>query len=197
MIPNTPVEEPKSFDAKARRPGNTWLEKHPGELPKGDTTLWRLYLEDLKDAFRGLCGYGAMWEPSGTVDHHLSQKNHRDQIFEWTNYRYIAGWVNQSKKPVHDGKLLDPFDVQAGWFRVQLPSCQMVADYSVIPPAFHARVQETLRVLHLDTRENLVELRREWYRMYEEGELTLEGLRKKAPLVAEAVAASLPPTEGH
>jgi hypothetical protein len=29
--------------------------------------------------------------------------------------------------------------------------------------------------------------RREWYRMFQEGELTLEGLAKKAPLIARAV----------
>lgn len=29
--------------------------------------------------------------------------------------------------------------------------------------------------------------RREWYRMYQAGELTLEGLAKKAPLIARAI----------
>jgi hypothetical protein len=42
--------------------------------------------------------------------------------------------------------------------------------------------------LHLGHDERVVRQRREWYRMYQEGELSLDGLFKKAPLVARAVA---------
>ena len=35
--------------------------------------------------------------------------------------------------------------------------------------------------------ERVMRQRREWYRMYQCGELTLGGLRKKAPLIAAAV----------
>ena len=35
--------------------------------------------------------------------------------------------------------------------------------------------------------ERVIRQRREWYRMYQDGELTLEGLRAKAPLIAAAI----------
>lgn len=41
--------------------------------------------------------------------------------------------------------------------------------------------------LHLGHDERVVRQRREWYRMYQEGELTLDGLAKKAPLIAAAI----------
>lgn len=44
-----------------------------------------------------------------------------------------------------------------------------------------------LERLHLGHDERVVRQRREWYRMYQTGELTLEGLARKAPLIAAAV----------
>ncbi|HEX3482356.1 MAG TPA: hypothetical protein VHT91_45380 [Kofleriaceae bacterium] len=41
--------------------------------------------------------------------------------------------------------------------------------------------------LHLGHDERVVRQRREWYRMYQVGELTLDGLAGKAPLIAAAV----------
>ena len=35
--------------------------------------------------------------------------------------------------------------------------------------------------------ERVMRTRREWYRLYQDGELPLEGLRKKAPLMPRAV----------
>jgi hypothetical protein len=50
------------------------------------------------------------------------------------------------------------------------------------------RAESVLERLHLRDDERVLRQRREWYRMYQEGELTLEGLEKKAPLIAEAIA---------
>jgi hypothetical protein len=56
-----------------------------------------------------------------------------------------------------------------------------------VPENERKRAQFVLDRLHLGHDERIVRQRREWYRMYQEGELNLVGLAKKAPLIAAAV----------
>jgi len=90
--------------------------------------------------------------------------------------------------PSHD--VVDPFEVGDDWFEILLPSLQLVATDRV-PPAWVDRARTMLGRLHLGHDERVLRQRREWYRMYQEGELTLDGLAKKAPLIAEAVRRKL------
>ena len=83
--------------------------------------------------------------------------------------------------------IFDPFEVGDGWFEILLPSLQLVATDRV-PEGLRERASFVLKRLHLRDDERVIRQRREWYRMYQQGELTLEGLRKKAPLIAAAVA---------
>ena len=82
--------------------------------------------------------------------------------------------------------MLDPFEVQAGWFEIELPSLQMrVTD--AVPAAFRAKATHTLKRLGLRDGERILRWRQSWYEQYLSGNLTLEGLRKWAPLIADAV----------
>lgn len=183
MIHFEPVQEPSGFDEKCRKPGNKWLEKHPPpDKPPG---YWSPFKRDLADGFRNLCGYSCMYEPIGTVDHYLCQDAHRDLAYEWSNYRFVSGWINSSKQKA-DEKVFDPFGVEDGWFEILLPSLQLVVTNEV-PEEHESRAAFTLERLHLRDDERVLRQRREWYRMYTEKELTIEGLRKKAPLLALAV----------
>lgn len=175
--------EPAHFDEMVRQPGLQWLEAHPGsERPK---PYWNVVKPGLADAFGQLCGYSAMFEPVGTVDHYLSIKNHRTQAYEWGNYRFSSGWINSSKQNA-DQTVLDPFEVEDGWFEILLPSLQLKLS-DTIPEAHRAKAEYTLHRLHLRDDERVIRQRREWYRMYQDGELNIEGLRKKAPLIARAI----------
>jgi rsbT co-antagonist protein RsbR len=49
------------------------------------------------------------------------------------------------------------------------------------------RIANTVAVSFVDERERVIRQHREWYRMFQDGELSLEGLRKKAPLIARAI----------
>ncbi|HEY2291212.1 MAG TPA: hypothetical protein VGM86_10975 [Thermoanaerobaculia bacterium] len=126
-----------------------------------------------------------MYEPVGTVDHYLSCKIHRERAYEWSNFRFASQWINSSKRTADDD-VLDPFEVEDGWFEILLPSLQLVLTDRV-PPEHRARAEHTLLRLHLRDDVRVIRQRAEWYRMYEEGELSLEGLRKRAPLIAEAI----------
>jgi len=127
-----------------------------------------------------------MYEPVGTVDHFVSIDEDRSRAYDWTNYRFSAAWINSSKQSLRSDELIDPFAVTNEWFEVQLPSMQLVLT-DCVPENERKRAQFVLDRLHLGHDERIIRQRREWYRMYQEGELTLDGLKKKAPLIAAAI----------
>jgi hypothetical protein len=184
MIPVARVPKPKSFDTRARRPGKAWLRANPkAKRPKD---YWSPFLGDLRSGFASLCGYAAMLDPTGgTVDHYKSYRNHPKLAYEWSNYRFASAPLNSSKKNADD-TVLDPYQVQAGWFEIILPSLQMRAT-SAVPPAHRTKAEYTLTRLKLRDGEKIVQWRRHWYALYEAGNLPLEGLRAVAPLIADAV----------
>jgi hypothetical protein len=173
VIPVARVAAPAGYgDVKKR--GDAWLEAHPHVRRPKD--LWSPFLSHLAEGFSHLCGYSAMLDPTGgTVDHYLS----------WTNYRFASHILNSSKRTA-DGTVLDPYEVQRGWFEIILPSLQLrVTDR--IPAEHRARAEFTLKRLKLGDGEKVVRWRQLYYERYRSGQLSLEGLREIAPLVAEAV----------
>ena len=192
VAPNVMDPEPANFDADCRQRGRTWLLKNPkaARKVKRPKDFWSPFRPELADRFANLCAYGAMHEPAGTVDHFTSVDADETQAYEWSNYRFTSAWINSSKNK--GAAVLDPFEVQAGWFEVLLPSLQLVARKDRIPLALHALAEQTLEKLHLRDDERIIRQRRQWLRMYEEGKLDLRGLRELAPLIADAVEAGLP-----
>ncbi len=183
MIHFEPVAEPSDFEHEARQPGLAWLAANP--LAQRPRDLWSRFKPALAEGFRQLCGYSAMYEPVGTVDHFLSWKRFRERAYDWSNYRFASGWIN-SVKQAADSEVLDPYEIRDGWFEILLPSLQLVVSDRV-PAKIRPKAEHTLLRLRLRDDERVIRQRREWYRMYQTGELSLEGLRKKAPLIARAV----------
>lgn len=186
MIPVRPPDEPAEFDARCRQPGRAWLEANPSIDPHRNP-LWTAFCGELRAGFAQRCGFLAMWIPRGTVDHWRSVKSSPALAYEWANYRFVDGAVNSAKKPAWEAELIDPFEVRDDWFEVLLPSLQMIASPR-LEPGTRRRAEFTLRKLGLRDREDVLRLRREWLTLYERGELTIEGLRRMAPLNAAAVA---------
>ncbi|CAD5371790.1 conserved hypothetical protein [Rubrivivax sp. A210] len=190
MIPVARVKKPRGFDAKVKEPGDAWLANNPAAARP--PALWGPYTSRLSDGFSNLCGYAAMHDPTGgTVDHFLSFTHHRDLAYAWSNYRFASGPLNSSKRDADDA-VLDPFEVGAGWFEIILPSLQMRAT-NAVPAAYRAKAEFTLTRLKLRDGERVIRWRRSWYRMYTSGQLTLDGLRTVAPLLAAAVEAQAVP----
>ncbi len=183
MIRFEKVAEPPEFDQKVRKPGLKWLEENP-EIGR-PRDYWSPFKPDLARGFKNLCAYSAIFEPVGTVDHYIGVSSNMMLAYEWDNYRFASAWINSSKKN-EDDKILDPFEVQDDWFEVHLPSLQLTVSGNV-PDEYREKAEYTLMRLHLRNDERIIRQRREWYRMYCEGELNLEGLKKKAPLIARAV----------
>jgi hypothetical protein len=191
MIPVAPVPEPPDFEARARRPGSTWRSENPGAIRPRD--YWSPFKATLAEGFRHRCGYSAMLDLAGTIDHFHSYKTHPHLAYEWSNYRYASHWINASKKA---GDVLDPHEIGEGWFEVLLPSLQLVMTDKV-PLEHRERAARTLELLPLAHDERVLRQRRRWYQLYQEQKLSLEGLREVAPLIAAAVEkqAAAPPEE--
>ena len=192
MIRVEAVPEPAAFDARCRQRGLAWLATHEGPADERlgrPHDYWSEFRPELAAAFEYRCAYLAMWIRSGTVDHFESWAGAGGaaKAYEWSNYRYADHALNSAKKPAWDGRLIDPFEVGDEWFEVLLPSCLLRIVEDRIPPAVLPRVHFTVQKFGLDRREDIVAYRREWLRMHEQEGLSLEGLRRKAPLVAKAV----------
>ncbi len=176
--------KPRNFEASVERPGAAWLTANKRGRPP---SYWTKCHQDLQQAFGSLCAYSAMYAPSGTVDHFVSGNEDRSKLYSWNNYRFAAGWINSSKGKLKSTQMLDPFEVTDGWFEVLLPSLQLVLT-DFVPLEMRERAQFVLERLHLGHDERVLRQRREWYRMYQEHELTLDGLTRKAPLIAAAIS---------
>ncbi|MFM7438488.1 MAG: hypothetical protein ACKO2V_07770 [Snowella sp.] len=192
MMRFEPTPEPSEFDEKCRKKGNAWLAKNSDKKRPRD--YWSPFKRDLANGFRNLCGYSAMFDITATVDHFLSCTNHRHLAYEWSNYRYVTGWINSSKKNLDD-QILDPFEVEDNWFEIILPSLQLVLTDQV-PQSHRTKAEFTLKRLGLDRDERVMRQREEWFNMYQNGEISFEGLAKKAPLIARAIAKQNSPDSG-
>lgn len=150
MIPVDLAPEPKEFDGDVRQPGLSAIDemvgrsprtKRPGPkraqlaTPSGQPMVreedipaykfppyWRRALPAMVTAYQSRCAYLAMriYPATGSpsVDHMLPKSRAWDQVYEWSNYRLCAQSIN-AKKGASE-KLVDPFDVEMGWFTLNL-----------------------------------------------------------------------------
>jgi hypothetical protein len=103
--------------------------------------------------------------------------------YEWNNFRYGEGVINQ-RKSKH--RVLDPFKVKDEWFEVLLPSLQLVAT-AAVPTNQRKLVEFTIKRLGLRDSEVVIRYRRKWFEMYRNKTLMIAGLEEVAPLIAAAV----------
>lgn len=202
MIPFAPQPEPTlenanfDFDSEVRQKGSAWLRNTAdARTRKRPQNYWSDCLPHLRRGFRGLCGYAAMKiEAKGTVDHFQSwskTKATRPELaYEWSNYRFCSAAINSIKNKFDD-EVLDPFEVQEGWFRVSLPDMQLHLTAQV-PDTHRARAEKTVQRLQLTHGEDLIEFRRAWYDQYKQGGApVLDMMDEWAPLVAKAIREKL------
>ena len=191
MIRVQRVKEPGKFDDRCRKRGQKWLLTHPTYDRPYD--YWSEFEPDLRAEFGGLCGYCAMLIMRGQVDHFipvavLKQTERDREAYEWANFRYADGGINQKK---HKKIVLDPFEVEDNWFEIQLPSLQLVLT-AAVPHSQRALAEFTIGPAGLGLRddESVIRYRREWFEAYQNG-LKINKLRKFAPLIAAAVERDL------
>lgn len=189
MIRFEPPPAPEDFDERVRKPGRRWLARHRGTRERPEP-YWLRTREELAEAFHHLCAYSAIHVSfPGAVDHFVpirGRHGKRRLAYEWSNYRYASHAINRRKSDRDPSRLLDPFEVQDGWFELLLPSCQLVLT-EACPEQYRSRAQAMLDDLGLGHHEDVIRYRRQWLECYLDGDLSLEGLEKFAPLIARAV----------
>ena len=195
MIRVAKTRQPKGFKKDVETRGRTWLAANPAAVSADYPDYWRTagnrkYVRALRVGFHERCGYTAHLIDHGTVDHLYSKENHPTRTYQWSNYRYASSWINSAKKPQHDGRLLDPYEVRAGWFEVVLPSMQLVLNQAKIPARLLAKAQFTLDRLPIRDDERVVDYRASCYTQFKNSpdQITArQWLHREAPLIAEAI----------
>lgn len=189
-----PIPEPDHFDTNCRKAGSVWLTANPDTDCHKAANLWSPFRDALREGFSRRCGYLAIkLHCGGVVDHYVSCNEDRSKAFEWSNYRYASETVNSRKQALDRKKVrvLDPFAVQEGWFRVLLPSFELVLT-DAVPASVRSRAQETIERLGLDKGYEAIEARWSVYESHwSNGVIDMVGLRRDAPLIADAVKARI------
>ncbi len=110
--------EPAGWDVRCRQRGRKWLRKHPGYDRPYD--YWSEFEPELCSAFRHMCAYCVMVVMKANMDHfvpvaHLKETRTDELAYEWSNFRYGEGVLNQRKS---GHVVLDPFKVNDDWFEM-------------------------------------------------------------------------------
>lgn len=178
------VPAPPAFARESQR-GKVWLARNPDSKER-PPAYWREFSIDLGRGFQFLCGYMTLWTTDGTVDHFVSINEDRSRAYDWDNYRYVAGWVNSSKQNVVSTDILDPYEVEEGWFEILLPTLELVVT-SKVPPGKRTQAEQTLKRLPIGRDERAIKRRGVYYDEYLKKEIGIAELRKRAPLLAAAI----------
>ena len=194
MIPVASTNSPDGFEDNCAKPGAAWLLAYPDKDPHEQSIWWRAYKPHLAQAFHHRCGDLAMFITDGDVDHFLAcghrggkTSPHRQQAFEWANYRYADAATNVRKGTLDD-QILDPFEIQSDWFEIDLFSFQLLPT-AKLPSHLTKKAQTTIDELCLNTDFRIRQLRRRYYERYWLCQTTeaFAMLEQDAPLIAKAV----------
>lgn len=205
MIPVAPAPEPAGFDARVRQKGLDAIAELVGETPshprpgrkrkkiancraeippEAFPPFWRDALPEMLESYHRICAYLALYiehvTGSPSVDHVVPKSNAWDQVYEWSNYRLACALINSKKNDL--SLALDPFTLRGGLFALELVEFQVMAGSAV--GGLRAEVEDSIRVLGLNLPECCA-ARREYVVSYEEGDIGLAYLERRAPFIAQ------------
>ena len=203
MIPVRPAEEPPTFDSTVRQPGLRALAELVGETPpraagrrfaqvagsreeispNAFPPYWRQALDDLLTSYSRICSYLCLYihrvTGAASVDHMVAKSMRWDQVYEWRNYRLACSAMNARKGAV--ANVLDPFEVQNGWFALELVAFQVVPGDG-LPDEVEASVKDTISQLRLNE-PICCDARAEYAERYWDRQIRLDYLTSHAPFV--------------
>jgi len=178
--------EPERFDARVRVPGNAFLTgvPQPTTAQWSKHAYWQKALPDMRNAYGAICAYCATWIPHSTgthsVDHFIPKSQDTRLAYEWSNFRYVSARFNSRKGT---RVILDPFELLPDWFVIDFKTffIKPNADLSL---SQRESVSQTVKVLHLNDDDDLVDEREGWFTEYRDGHISFSHLRKRAPFIA-------------
>ena len=187
MIPSALSPEPPAFSAEVRAKGAAYLRTNPAPTSKqfGKHAYWKASLPWLKVSYGNICAFSSFWIPGQcSVDHYEPKTVRPDLAYEWSNYRLAMDRINNNKG--ESTRVLDPFQVQRGWFALDLATLYVRPGDGVIDP-IRAQVEETISILRLND-DVWVDIRFELLREFLDGNVSLEFLRRRYPFIADEIA---------
>lgn len=205
MIPVVPAPEPERFDADVRQKGLSAIAELVGEPPlvrrqgprikkvaarreeiptEKFPPYWRNVLPETRVAYGSICAYLSLYiekaTGSATVDHMIPKSKAWDRVYEWTNYRLACAIVNARKS---DTELaLDPFEIEPETFALEFVEFQVIPGPRAIGD-LQGRVNRTINLLGLNLSDCRA-ARREYVVNYEEAQISLAYLERRAPFIA-------------
>lgn len=176
--------EPPGFDALVRQKGLKALADKKAGLIKKLPDHWRACLDDLWEAYGGVCAYASIYiDPvtgGSSVEHFAPKSDVEDLAYEWKNYRLVCRLMNSRKWTFRD--VLDPCEIGNGWFVLNLITMG-IAPADDLPPAEREAVRDTIDRLKLDD-SRCRQARANYYNQYLAGDLTFRNLQRFSPFVA-------------
>ncbi len=189
MIPISLQPEPQDFSARVREPGQRFLATtpHPTGKQWRNKEYWQNIIEDLYDAYNGVCAYSGEWIPcttgDPTVDHYIPKSVNPQQAYEWNNFRLACLRFNRWKREFQD--VVDPFTIEENSFQLLFPSLQVVPN-----PDFtneeKEKISKTIRRLRLNGGLS-IKARRRWIMPLSLGRITFDFVKEKAPFLAHEI----------
>lgn len=155
----------------------------PEDLPASKIEpYWTKAIADLMQAYDEVCAYSCFRihpvTGAASVDHMAPKSRAWDRVYEWDNYRLAAARLNARKNAF--GDVLDPFEVQNGWFELELVGFQVLPAHG-LTAAIRQEIQNTIDRLKLD---DLRSAREEDAVSYWEEQVSFARLMKESPFVA-------------
>ncbi|MBK1643066.1 hypothetical protein CKO25_00025 [Thiocapsa imhoffii] len=155
----------------------------PEDLPASEIEpYWTNAIADLMQAYDEVCAYSCFRihpvTGAASVDHMAPKSRAWDRVYEWDNYRLAAARLNARKNAF--GDVLDPFEVQNGWFELELVGFQIIPAHGLTKDICK-QVQNTIDRLRLnDFRSS----REEDAVIYWERHISFARLMRESPFVA-------------
>jgi len=204
VIPVALAPEPADFDRRVRRPGLRAIAELCGKTPLTKRTAgqpfkqiatreadipsdkfppyWVESLDELMSRYHEICAYSCfrIHRVTGarSADHFAAKSRHWRRAYEWSNYRLCCSRLNARKNDV--SSVLDPFQIEAGWFQLELVGFQVHPDRSC-PKTLQAKIQRTIDRLGLNDfrRDREEDAERYWSK-----DVSLIVLKQESPFVA-------------
>jgi len=193
-----PVPKPDTFDEHVGKPGKAIVERLQKKYERFDgiprneiNKLWKekrrtdgnSVLDDLFDAYGGMCAYLAMYmerTAKCSVDHFVPISRDCRRAYDWSNYRLCDKQVNAKKA---DLDVVDPFGRIEGWFQLNLETFRVERG----PKADECPQDRMERTLSILNQGKCVRMRGTYVTMYKKGKLELEDLQENAPFIAAEI----------
>lgn len=181
--------EPESFHDAVRAKGQKYIEdkKIPlnSPLPRGTELppYWRKCLDELYQAYGGICAYLAIHfervTGAGSVDHFIAKSKLVGSAYEWANYRLACMAMNTAKREFDD--VLDPFEVKNSWFHMNFVDGEIYPNPR-LKRELRDRAQATITRLRLNDGD-IREMRLCHFQGYRDGLYISDFLRRRSPFV--------------